>query len=86
MGWGISDTSGSGVGEGEKVGWGVGGVVGMGFGFLGKISRSEAPATKRVLVDLLYFPAANILLPINSFKSILLGTLKVIASEEVVIR
>lgn len=77
---------GVGEGEGKGVGDGVGGVVGMGIGFLGKTSRSDASATNRVREDLLYFPAAKILRPINSFRSILLGTSKVIASDEEVIR
>lgn len=71
---------------GVSVGVGVGGVVGMGIGFLGRTSRSEASETFRVLVDLLYLPAAKILRPIKSFKSILLGTSKAIASDEEVIR
>lgn len=86
----VASISGSGVGEGGCVGVGdgvgVGGVVGMGMGFLGRTSRSEASATKRVRVDLLYFPAANILRFIKFFKSILLGTSKVIASDDEVIK
>jgi len=77
---------GVGVGEGGGVGVGVGGVVGMGMGFLGRTSRSDASATKRVLVDLLYLPAAKILRFINSFRSMFWGTVKVIASDEEVIR
>ena len=94
----VASISGSGVGEGEGegeaafdagvgVGVGVGrGVVGMGMGFLGRTSRSDASATKRVLVDLLYLPAAKILRFINSFRSMFWGTVKVIASEEEVIK
>ena len=91
VGWGVGvSASGSLVGKVEGVsvcvGIIVGGVVGMGMGFLGRISRPEASATKRVLVDLLYLPAAKILRAIKSFRSILLGTSKVIASDEEVIR
>ena len=77
---------GVGKGEGRDVGRGVGGVVGIGMGFLGRSSRSDASATRRVLVDLLYEPAAKILRLIKFFKSILAGTSKVIASDEEIIR
>lgn len=94
VGWGVTVSSGGGVGKGEGmgvgvdvgVGVGVGWVVGMGMGFLGRTSRSEASETFRVLVDLLYFPAAKILRAIKFFKSILAGMFKVIASDEEVSR
>lgn len=102
VGWGVEVVSGSGVfgpeglrpewvGVSPPAGGGVGmsveaDTVGMGLGFLGRSSRSDASATKRVLVDLLYFPAAKILLLIKFFKSILAGTSKVIASDEEIIR
>ena len=86
----VASISGSkiGVGVGVAVGAsdGVGGVVGIEMGFLGRTSRSEASETFRVLVDLLYFPAANILRLIKAFRSILGGISKVIASDEEVIR
>lgn len=78
--------SGDGAGVGVRVGDGEGGEVGIGIGLLGRSSRSFASATTRILDDLLYLPAAKILRPTKFFKSILLGTSKVIASEDEVIR
>ena len=49
-------------GVGVSVGGGVGVVVGIETGVLGRTSRSLASATIRILVVLLYLPAAKILL------------------------
>ena len=76
----------SGVAVGLREGVGVGSTVGMGFGLLGSNSVFLASETTRVRVDLLYFPAAKILLPTKSDKLMLSGTSKLIASEDVVTR
>ena len=86
MGVSVGTRVGSGVAVGLGEGVGVGSRVGMGFGLLGKSSVFLASETTRVRVDLLYFPAAKILLPTNPDKSILSGTSKLIASEDVVTR
>jgi len=78
--------SGDGEGIGVGVGDGDGDVVGIGTGFLGRTSRSFASATIRILVVLLYLPAAKILLPTEPSKLTLLGTSRVMASEEEVRR
>jgi len=75
---GVSDGVGDSDGEGLT--------VGRGFGLLGRSSVFLASETTRVLADLLYFPAAKILLPTNPDKSILSGTSSAIASDDVVTR